>query len=192
MDEALSLAIKPLTPGRWGDLEALFGPRGACAGCWCMFWKLPNREFEDLAYEGNKAALKSIVESGGRPGLLAYAGSEAVGWLAVEPRNRYPRLARSRVLKPLDEQPVWSITCFYTRRDFRGRGVTVALLRGCIEYVGKRGGRIVEGYPVEPKAGQLPAAFAYTGLAAAFRAAGFSEAARRSPTRPIFRYVIGG
>ncbi len=192
MPEPMALTVKALTPGRWGDLEKLFGPRGACAGCWCMFWKLPQKDFEALAYEGNKAAQKSIVASGRVPGLLAYAGREPVGWVAVEPRQRYPRLARSRVLAPVDEQPVWSITCFFTRRDHRGQGVTVQLLKACVEHVRKRGGKIVEGYPTEPRSSKLPAAFAYTGLASAFREAGFQEVARRSATRPIFRYVIGG
>ena len=190
MAEPLPLVVKPLTPGRWADFEKLFGPRGACAGCWCMFWKLPNRDFQSLAYDGNKAAQKAIVESGHAPGLLAYHGREAVGWIAVEPRSQYPRLARSRVLAPVDEQPVWSISCFFTRRDVRGKGVTAALLKACVEHVRKHGGKIVEGYPTEPKGGKLPAAFAYTGLASAFRDAGFTEVARRSETRPIFRYVI--
>lgn len=157
-----------------------------------MFWKLPNKDFQALAYEGTKAAQKTIVESGRLPGLLAYSGKEAVGWIAVEPRSEYPRLARSRVLKPLDEEPVWSVTCFFTRRDLRDKGVSVALLKACIEHVRKHGGKMVEGYPIEPKAGKMPAAFVYTGLASAFREAGFTEVARRSETRPIFRYVIGG
>ncbi len=192
MKVALALTCKPLTPGRWADFERLFGERGACAGCWCMYWKLPNKDFQELAYEGNRAAQKSIVKSGRAPGLLAYAGDQAVGWMAVEPRSQYPRLARSRVLKPLDKQPVWSITCFFTRRDFRGKGVTLALLKASIDHVRKHGGRIVEGYPVEPKTAKAPAPFVYTGLASAFRQAGFKEVARRSDTRPIFRYVIGG
>ncbi len=157
-----------------------------------MFWKLPNKDFQALIYDGNKAAQKAIVESGHVPGLLAYDGRETVGWIAVEPRAAYPRLARSRVLQPVDEQAVWSITCFFTRRDHRGQGVSVGLLEACVEYVRKRGGRIVEGYPTEPKSGKLPAAFVYTGLASAFREAGFTEVAWRSKTRPIFRYVIGG
>ncbi len=192
MSEPLALTVKALTPGRWRDFEKLFGPRGACGGCWCMFWKLPNKEFQQLAHDGNKAAQKSIVVSGRAPGLLAYAGGQAVGWIAVEPRTQYPRLERSRVLAPVDEQRVWSITCFFTRRDARGMGVTVELLKAAIEHVRKHGGKIVEGYPTEPKSGKLPAPFVYTGLASAFREAGFTEVARRSPTRPIFRYVIGG
>ncbi len=188
----LTLSIKALTAGRWADFEKLFGPRGACAGCWCMFWKLPTKELQALAHDGNKAAQKATVDSGRAPGLLAYTGREAVGWIAVEPRGEYPRLERSRVLKPVDDQPVWSITCFFTRRDQRGRGVSVELLKGAIEHVRKHGGKIVEGYPIEPKTGRMPAPFVYTGLAAAFRKAGFTEVARRSETRPIFRYVIEG
>ncbi len=167
MTQPLSLTIKPLRLGRWGDFEKLFGRRGACAGCWCMFWKLPNKDFQKLACEGNKAAQKAITESGRLPGLLAYDGHETVGWVAIE-------------------------TCFFTRRDYRGQGVSVALLKACIEHVRKRRGKILEGYPTEPKSGKLPAPFVYTGLASAFRETGFNVVARRSPTRPIFRHVIGG
>ncbi|HEX2697065.1 MAG TPA: GNAT family N-acetyltransferase [Anaerolineales bacterium] len=192
MADSPKLTFHPLTPKRWADFESLFGPRGACGGCWCMFWKLPNKDFGDMAYDGNKAAQKEVVASGVVPGLLAYATGEAVGWIAVEPRSEYPRLARSRVLKPVDNKPVWSITCFFTRKDFRGKGVTVALLQAAIDHAHKHGGKIVEGYPVEPREGKMPAAFVYTGLASAFRKAGFKEVVRNSETRPIFRFVIGG
>jgi len=90
----MDLHFHLLTPERWADFERLFGPRGACAGCWCMFWKLPNKDFQAMAYEGNRAAQKAIVDSGVVPGILAYADGEAVGWCAVEPRGVYPRLAR--------------------------------------------------------------------------------------------------
>ncbi|MGE5326662.1 MAG: GNAT family N-acetyltransferase, partial [Deltaproteobacteria bacterium] len=66
----------------------------------------------------------------------------------------------------------------------------VALLRGAIEYAKKRGARILEGYPVAPKTPRMPDVFAWTGLAGAFRKAGFKEVARRSPTRPIVRFSI--
>ncbi len=190
-DSKPELTFHPLTPERWIDFERLFGPRGACAGCWCMFWKLPQKNFNALVGEGTHKQQQMLVESGATPGLLAYAEEAAVGWCAVEPRSAYPRLARSHVLKPVDDEPVWSITCFFTDKKYRGQGLTVALLKAAIDYVRERGGRILEGYPVEPRKGKVPAAFAYTGLASAFRKAGFTEVARNSETRPIFRYVIG-
>jgi GNAT superfamily N-acetyltransferase len=190
-DRNLELTFHPLTADRWGDFERLFGPRGACAGCWCMFWKLPQKNFNALVGEGTHKQQQMLVEAGATPGLLAYDQDAAVGWCAVEPRSAYPRLARSHVLKPVDDEPVWSITCFFIDKKYRGQGATVALLKAAIGHVRERGGRILEGYPVEPKKGKLPAAFAYTGLASAFRRAGFTEVARNSDTRPIYRYVIG-
>jgi GNAT superfamily N-acetyltransferase len=113
-----------------------------------------------------------------------------VGWCAVAPRAAYGGLARSRVLKPVDEEPVWSVTCFYVARDHRRRGITVGLLGAAAELAAKRGAKLIEGYPVEPKGGESPDAWVYTGLAGAFRKAGFREVARRSPTRPIMRRAL--
>jgi GNAT superfamily N-acetyltransferase len=180
----------PLTPDRFSDFERLFGPRGACGGCWCMFWKLPAADFKHLAGDGTRQMQKSLIEQGVVPGILAYDGDKPVGWIAVEPRSEYPRLARSRVLKPVDEAEVWSVTCFFTARSYRRKGVTVELLREAIRFVASHGGKIVEGYPVEPKGNNVLAPFVYTGLPGAFLKAGFKEVARYSPVRPIFRYLI--
>jgi len=180
----------PLTPARWEDFERLFGARGACGGCWCMWFRFSNAEFERRKGAGNKRAMKALVRKGAAPGILAYWGGEPVGWCAVAPRAEYTRLERSRILKPVDDQPVWSVVCFFIHREHRARGLTVALLREAARYVKQRGGTILEGYPVDPKQ-QMPPAFAYHGLAAAFREAGFEECARRSPTRPIMRYYVG-
>jgi ribosomal protein S18 acetylase RimI-like enzyme len=122
-------------------------------------------------------------------GLLAYLHGDVVGWIAVEPRDAYPKLAHSRALKPVDDQPVWSVTCFFVSKRFRRQGITVELLRAAVEHVKKQGGKIVEGYPVETQK-DMPAPFIYTGTASAFHQAGFREVARRTPTRPIFRFFI--
>jgi GNAT superfamily N-acetyltransferase len=113
-----------------------------------------------------------------------------VGWVSVAPRDEFPRLAGSRILKPVDDLPVWSVVCFFTAKSHRGRGVGKRLLRAAVEHVKKRRGRVLEGYAVEPKTGRTPDTFAYHGPAALFRSVGFREVARRSATRPIMRYVI--
>jgi len=185
----LKLAIHPLTPERWPDFERLFGERGACGGCWCMFWRLTRAEFEAGKGAGNRSAMKQLVASGKIPGLLAYEGSQAVGWCALAPRETYSALQRSRLLKPLDNQPVWSVSCLFVAKTHRRRGVSVQLLKAAIEHARCQGGVIVEGYPQEPKKTTVPDVFAWTGLASAFRQAGFKECARPSPTRPIMRCV---
>lgn len=156
-----------------------------------MWWRLSRSQFNKQKGERNKEALKAIVDSGDVPGIIAYSGGEPAGWCAVAPREAFPTLERSRVLKRVDDQKVWSVVCFFIAKPFRHRGLTVELLKAAIEYVKDRGGRIVEGYPVEPKGGKTADAFAYTGLASTFLKAGFVEVARRSDTRPIMRYIIG-
>jgi GNAT superfamily N-acetyltransferase len=184
------LEFYPLTAERWADFEKLFGKRGACGGCWCMWWRLKRSEFERQKGEGNRKAIKRIVDSGEVPGILAYANGQAVAWCSVAPREAYPALERSRTLKRVDNKPVWSVVCFFVAKPFRGRGITLKLLRAAIEHVVKNGGKIVEGYPIEPKVGRIPDAFAYTGLVSTFRKAGFVEVASRSERRPIMRYII--
>jgi GNAT superfamily N-acetyltransferase len=185
------LEFRPLTPERWADLEDLFGERGACGGCWCMWWRLKRSEFMRQRGDANKRAMKKIVDSGEVPGILAYASGDPIAWCSVAPRQAYPTLERSRLLKRLDDKPVWSIVCFFVAKPFRGKGVTIKLLEAATKYARKRGGKIVEGYPKEPQKGKIPDAFAYTGLASAFRRAGFVEVLRRSETRPIMRQITG-
>jgi GNAT superfamily N-acetyltransferase len=184
------LAFRPLTPSRWADLERLFGTSGACAGCWCMWWRITRSEFDRTTGAERRRAMKRIVDSGEVPGILAYARREPVGWVSVAPRERFPVLARSRVLKPVDETPVWSVVCFFIRKDFRRRGMTGELLRAAIDYVRRKGGRVVEGYPLDTENADVSNMSAFTGFASVFRSAGFRECARRSARRPIMRYTI--
>ena len=185
------LKFQPVTAKRWKDLVSLFGERGACGGCWCMWWRLSRSQFNKQKGEGNKKGLKKIVDAGEIPGILAYSKGEPIGWCSVAPRERFSTLERSRILKRVDDEPVWSVVCFFIAKPFRRKGVTVELLKAAMEYAKKHGAKIVEGYPIEPKKGKMPDVFANTGLASAFRQAGFVEVLRRSETRPIMRYFVG-
>ena len=142
------------------------------------------------AGDGNKKIFKKLVMSGKEMGVLAYADGEAVGWCAVAPREEYSRLARSRVLKPVDDKEVWSVVCFFIRSAYRKKGISAGLLKAAVEFADERGAKIVEGYPIEPKSDTYPPVYAWTGFASAFKKAGFKEVARRSSTRPIMRYEV--
>ena len=184
------LEFRPATPSRWADIERLFGERGACGGCWCMTWRLRNKEYTAGKGAKNKRAFKKIVTSGETPGVIGYLGGEPIAWCAVAPRQVYTTLERSRVLKPVDDKPVWSISCLFVLKPYRRKGVSVRMLKAAAEFAGKRGAKIVEGYPVLPTMDKTPDPFVWTGIPSAFRKAGFKEVARRSKTRPIMRRVV--
>jgi GNAT superfamily N-acetyltransferase len=185
----LKRRFHPLTPERWRDFESLFGERGACGGCWCMWARLAHSQYEMQKGARNKRAMKKLVDSGHMPGIIAYQDGQPIAWCSVAPREEFSRLERSRILKPVDEQPVWSVVCFFIAKEHRRSGLSVELLKAAIDFVREQGGRIVEGYPVEPMKKQADA-FVWTGLASASVKAGFKEVERRSETRPIMRYDI--
>ena len=137
----------------------------------------------------SKAALRALAARDPPPGLLGYRGETPVGWVSLGPRADYAKLAKSPVMKPVDERPVWSIVCFVVPSEHRGQGVARELLAGAIEYARKRGVRLLEAYPVdkdEPSAADAP----WFGSKRMFDQAGFEEVARRRPDRPVVRLQI--
>jgi len=188
--------VRPVTPERWGDMVDLFerpGPRGGrqvSSGCWCMYWRLDGKAFDefwgrgDERGAGNKAEMAAIVGAGRVPGLLAYTDGLPVGWVSVAPREEFPRIERSRALKPVDDQPVWSIVCFYVHRAAHRQGVGRALLEAAVEHARANGARIVEAYAVEAGDGDP-----YTGFRSMFEAAGF-RVVRPGGRRSIMRLEL--
>ena len=145
--------IAPLSAETWPDLEDLFGPNGACAGCWCMWWRAGKGLYR--AGQGNRDALRALLDTEVSVGLLAYAGDpdadeeRAVGWCAVAPRSSYSQLAKTAVGRGgRDEAGRWAVTCFFVRRGHRRRGVTDHLLAAACDHGRAHGAGVIEGYPV--------------------------------------------
>ena len=176
----------PLTTDSWNDFVELFGDKGACGGCWCMYWRLKAADYNKEKGEGNKKAMKKLLKKSS-PGIIAYVKDKAVGWCAVAPRDEYIRLETSRILKPVDDKKVWSVSCFFITKELRGKGLSVPLLKAAVDLAISKGATIVEGYPTEPT-GRMANAFAWTGIASTFQRAGFEEVERRSKGRPVMRY----
>lgn len=181
----------PLTPETWPDFTTLFGPKGACAGCWCMLWRLPRKEYDTGKGDGNRDAMHALVSKGKMPGILGYLDDVPVAWCSVGPRPDFPGLDRSRILRPVDTQAVWSITCLFIHKNHRRKGLSGKMIAAAAEFARLQGAGMLEAYPVEPKQGKMPDVFAWTGITAPFLKAGFQEVARRSEGRPVLRLVIG-
>lgn len=186
------LAIRPLTPSRWPDIEAIFAAKGCSVarGCWCMYYRRSGQPAPPPAgmsiAQRNRRDFKALVDAGEFTGLIAYRGRTPVGWLSLGPRAGYAKLRRSPVMKPVDEQPAWSIICFVVPGEHRGQGVARALLDGAIAYAQRRKVKLLEAYPVD-KRGRSTDETMWFGAKSMFDAAGFEEVARRKPARPVVR-----
>jgi GNAT superfamily N-acetyltransferase len=185
-----TISFKELTLATWKDFEQLFGERGACGGCWCMYWRLRNKEFEAQKGSYNKKAMKELAKASAQIGIIMYLDLEPIGWCSVAPRENFIRLENSKILKPVDDKKVWSIVCCFIDKKYRRKGYSVEMLKGVISCAKERGVEILEAYPHEPKKKNMPPVFAWTGISSAFLSAGFEEVIRRSETRPIMRYFF--
>lgn len=196
----MAIDIRPLTPERLPDLASLFEQGGDPKWCWCAYFRIRGFDFSS----GSKARHRNVMETavnetaeeGRAPGLVAYDGAEAVGWISIGPREDYERLAYSKVLAPIDDKPVWSIVCFVVGRQSRGRGVAGALLVAGIDYARDNGVTMLEAYPLDvPEGERIPSADVFRGTLAMFERAGFKVVARRQGPgaerpRPIVRRRI--
>lgn len=178
--------MRPLRGTDWPAIEALFGERGACGGCWCMAWRRPGREWEEHKGASNKRAFRRLVTGDKASGVLAFAGDEPVGWCSVGPRAAFRSLETKRSLKTDWDEDTWSVTCFFIRREWRDRRVGSQLLEGAVDLARAQGARRIEGYPVVPYQQRMPGAFAWTGLPRMFERQGFRPLPDPPGKRPIY------
>jgi GNAT superfamily N-acetyltransferase len=183
------ITIEPLNKANWTKFVQLFGDKGACANCWCMFYRLGKADFEEgKGNGGNKEAMRNLVMSKNPTGILGFYEGQPIAWCAFAPREHFMKLENSRVHKRIDNNPVWSIPCFFIDKNYRHRGVSVELLKGVIKYAKEKGIRIIEAYPTIPTKESLPDSFAWIGLYKSFERAGFEIVDRTSKNRPMVRY----
>jgi GNAT superfamily N-acetyltransferase len=187
-DPQTPYVVRAVTADMWGELADFFGPSGAYSHCWCVYWRVPRREFDAGCREGgqgNRAVLERLTRDGRVPGLIAYDGGLPVGWVSVAPREEYGSIERSPSIGPdRDEAGVWSVPCFWIPRAQRRRGVATALLSAAVAHAASGGADAVEAYPVDVD-GRLPAAEAYTGTVSMFERAGFSVLRRPARGRRL-------
>jgi len=179
--------IAPLDPDRWADLERLLDRPGPHRGCWCLWWRIPHKEFGATSGEQKRRRMRRIVRSGPPPGLLGYADGEPVAWVSLGPRIDFAALEASRLLRRVDDKPVWSVVCFVVRPDQRRKGWMRRLLRAAADHAVEHGATWLEGYPVDCSGRRLTGDGGYTGIASTFLAQGFREIARPKADRPVMR-----
>lgn len=192
----MKLTVHPATPDRWPDVEAVFEAKGCSVarGCWCMFYRergAPPPPPPGKTTAGvRRAALKRLTRKDPPPGLVGYRDGAPVGWVSLGPREDFKRLEHSPVMKPVDDQAVWSIVCFVVPAAERGNGVAKALLAGAIAYARSQGVKLLEAYPVDRTTRGADDSL-WFGVQSMYEEAGFEEVARRKPKRPVMRLRLG-
>jgi GNAT superfamily N-acetyltransferase len=139
-----NITIKPVDRSTWADFQTLFQSRGGPSYCWCMAWRMTKEELNHNDPASRKKCIKRRVWSHTPIGLLAYDGHEAVAWCSIAPRETYQRLGGDESL-----EDVWSIVCFYIKREYRRKGLTAVLIENSKGYAKKHGAQYLEAYPVD-------------------------------------------
>lgn len=189
------LTFHPLTPDRWDDFVALFETDSICRMCWCVHHRLPAEVRRETDSKSRKVAMGKIVRKGPAPGLLAYRGKEAVGWLAIAPRPATPdwnvgrKASAAELPEHADDESIWAATCFFVRKDARGEGVTTALLEAGTAYAKKHGAITVEACPMA-HGEKRSATGMFVGPKRVFDRAGFKTVIERKPGRPLMRLAV--
>ncbi len=189
-ERKITYTFQSLTINNWKHFENLFGERGACGGCWCMTWRLTSKEYEKYKGNGNKWKIHKLVRDEKPLGVIAFKNKIPIGWCSVSPRHTLVRLENSKLLKRIDDMPVWSITCLYVQKEFRRNNISSVLIKEAAHYAFNSGATIVEAYPVIPKKKSMPDVFAFTGIANAYFKAGFKTAHQPNENRLIMRKEI--
>jgi ribosomal protein S18 acetylase RimI-like enzyme len=192
----MSFTTQPLTAKNFADLEAIFNARGCSVAraCSCMYYRKTGgsgwgKEEWSKIKEKNRAGLKDLAGRGEQVGLVGYRDGVPVGWVSFGPRKDFARLANSKIMAAVDDQPVWSVICFVVPSEYRGQGIAKQMLDAAIAFCRKKKVKLVEAYPVD-KEGKAADSSLWFGTKSMFDDAGFEEVARRKPGRPVVRLKV--
>lgn len=123
-------------------------------------------------------------------GVLAYDGEAPVGWAACGPRMRYREVSASGrrllVQRPRAEDlSAWLLPCIFVHADYRGQGVSHALVEAVVSTARHEGAVALEGWPLAQD--EARSADAFVGREELFDALGFRRVAEPVPGRVIMR-----
>ncbi len=165
--------------------------------CWCTAFCTSRFQFAaGWLTGGNRTRFESMAAHGVEPmGILASVSGEPVGWSACGRRSRYTTSVegRGKLLRDRDcdeDERVWFLPCLFVRHDYRGQGVTYALVRAAADLARSKGAQAIEGWPVSGS--DKHSAEAFVGREKVFEAVGFRRVALPDPKRAIVRLELGG
>ncbi|WP_270365597.1 GNAT family N-acetyltransferase [Microbacterium algeriense] len=186
----VTITTELATPPRWDDVQHALTGGGDGASCQCIWPMLRNKDWNATTTPQRTEMFRAEIDAGPPPGLVAYVDGEAAGWIRIGPRTAQARVLHTRIIaaateEPFDDESVWAVTCFVVRREHRGSGLNLDLLRAAVSYARESGVRVIEGYPVDTRGERQPSNDLFHGTLGTFLAAGFREQAELKPGRTL-------
>ncbi|MFY9713770.1 MAG: GNAT family N-acetyltransferase [Microbacterium sp.] len=186
----VTITTEPATTSRWDDVQHALTGGGDGASCQCIWPVLSNKHWNETTTPQREEMLRKEIDSGPPPGIIAYVDGEAAGWIRIGPRTRQARIPRTRIIaaastEPFDDETVWAVTCFVVRREHRGSGLNLELLRAAVDLARESGARLIEGYPVVTGGEKQRSNDLFHGTLGTFLEAGFTEQTALRPGRAL-------
>jgi hypothetical protein len=171
----MMLSTRPLSPDTWPDFASLVqAHNGIWGGCWCMGFHAKGPGW-GVSAEMNRSEKEALVRQGRAQAALVYDGQDCVGWCQFGPPQELPRIKNAAAYRAASPtQADWRITCFFTGKTHRGKGVSQTALRGALEQISRLGGGLVEGFPEDTTGRKTSSAFLFNGSLSMFQAEGFA------------------
>lgn len=176
-----NIKVQPVNKFTWTDFETLFSSKGGPSYCWCMAWRMTKEELKSNTSRNRKQFIRQRIQMETPIGLLAYVNKEPIAWCSVAPRESYQRLGGDE-----DLEKVWSIACFYIKREFRHLGLVDELIEHAKKYAKKNGAAHVEAYPVKPDS----PSYRFMGFVKSFEKAGFRFVKKAGTRRHVMTCAL--
>jgi hypothetical protein len=171
-----SIIIKPVDKTNWPDFESFFESKGAPKYCWCMAWRMTTEELKENHSERRKTFMYQRVSDNVPVGLLAYHQEVAIAWCSVAPRETHQRLGGDDT-----KEKVWSLTCFFIKKEFRDKGLVKTMIDEAKKYAKKNGAKFLEAYPVLPDS----PSYRFMGFVPTFEQTGFEFVKKAGSRRHV-------
>jgi GNAT superfamily N-acetyltransferase len=183
-----TITTERATTARWDDVQHALTGGGDGASCQCIWPVLSNKDWNETTTPQRTEMFRAEIDQGPPPGIVAYVDGVPAGWIRIGPRTVQARVPRTRIIaaastEPFDDDTVWAVTCFVVRREHRGTGLNVELLRAAVAYAEESGARVIEGYPVDTRGEKRRSNDLFHGTLGTFLAVGFEVQTEMKPGR---------
>ncbi|MDQ1513637.1 MAG: hypothetical protein QOC59_1479 [Microbacteriaceae bacterium] len=190
------MRFTPASEAEWDDVVRSFTGGGDGGSCWCQWFPLTSREFQESSRDDRRDRLRAeIADSRPAPGLVAYVDHQAAGWVRIGPRTAQGRLPNTRMVKngaqPTDDPAVWAVSCLVVRREYRRRGVAAGMVQAAVAYAESYGARLIEAYPIDTGLRPSRSNELFVGSVPLFERAGFRITARPTAARAVMARDLG-